>query len=109
MENTNEIDKQLKLKANAYIKEKAEQMYAIHEEIAEFLGVEGINYIDYITHYIKYREASETIDGENKRTYEHSLRPFDMKNKFQIELSINYKDKLVAKFTKDLLSKMEMF
>jgi hypothetical protein len=105
MENTNEIDKQLKRKADAYIKEKAEQMYAIHEEVAEFLGVEGIIRIDYITHYLEYRQA----DGEDKKSYKHNLRPFDMKNKFQIEFSINYKDKLVAKFTKDLLSKMEMF
>ena len=48
MKNTNEIEKQLKRKADAYIEQKANEMYAIHEEIAKFLGGRDVNFIDYI-------------------------------------------------------------
>ena len=36
MKNTNEIEKQLKRKADAYIEQKANEMYAIHQEISDF-------------------------------------------------------------------------
>lgn len=39
MKNTNEIEKQLQHKADAYIKQKAQEMFLIHEEIAHYLGL----------------------------------------------------------------------
>jgi hypothetical protein len=38
MKDTNEIEKQLQHKADKYIKQKAEEMFEIHREIAMYLG-----------------------------------------------------------------------
>ena len=45
MKDTNEIEKQLKRKADAYIEKKANEMYAIHQEISDFVGT-STNFID---------------------------------------------------------------
>ena len=105
MENTNEIEKQLKLKADAYIEQKANEMYAIHEEIVKFLGGRGINFIDYITHFDQYQQAKP----EDKCAHKAYTSPPETKNKYKIELAMNYKDRLVAKYTKELISKLEIF
>ena len=105
MENTNEIEKQLKRKADAYIEQKANEMYAIHEEIAKFLGGRDVNFIDYITHFSQYQEAKP----EDKRAHKSYTSLTETKNKYKIELAMNYKDKLVAKYTKELISKLEIF
>ena len=39
MKDTNEIEKQLERKADAYIEQKANEMYAIHKEITDFTGI----------------------------------------------------------------------
>ena len=104
MKNTNEIEKQLARKADAYIEQKAEQMYAIHKEIAEFVGG-GTNFINYITHFNQYNEAA-TQDKDNHVSFAdvHAT-----KKKYKLELEINYKRRLVAKYTKELISKLEIF
>ena len=38
MKDTNEIEKQLKRKADVYIEQKAKEMFEIHKEIAQYLG-----------------------------------------------------------------------
>lgn len=91
MKTTNEIQKQLELKADKYLEEKAKQMFLIHEEIANYLGANGIKRIYY-----------------NNDTKEFT-NPELMKLNYQKDLSKNYKDKIVTKYTKDLLSKMEIF
>ena len=105
MKNTNEIEKQLKLKADAYIQQKANEMFAIHNEIAEFLGTDVPSFIDYITHVRQYDEARP----EDKSDHTAYCSPSYMKKKFKLELESNYKNRLVAKYTKELISKLEIF
>jgi len=64
MKNTNEIEKQLKRKADAYIEKKANEIYAIHQEISDFVGT-STNFIDYITHFNSYDSAAP----ENKSNH----------------------------------------
>jgi hypothetical protein len=104
MKNTNEIEKQLKLKADAYIQQKAQEMFLIHQEIATFLNTECPSFIDYITHIRQYDEARPEDKG-NHITY---CSPSDMKKKFRLELEANYKNRLVAKYTKELLTKLDI-
>ena len=105
MKNTNEIEKQLKLKADAYIEQKAREMFLIHEEIAEFLGTDVPSFIDYITNVRQYNETSP----ENKENHKAYCSPSDMKKKFRLELETNYKNRLVAKYTKELITKLDIF
>jgi len=105
MKTTNEIQKQLKIKADAYIEQKAQEMFLIHEEIAEFLGTDVPSFIDYITHIRQYDEAIP----KNKENHKAYCSPNDMRKKFRLELETNYKNRLVAKYTKELLSKLEIF
>jgi len=105
MKNTNEIEKQLKLKADAYIEQKAQEMFLIHEEIAQFLGTDVPSFIDYITHIRQYDEARP----EDKSDHTAYCSPSYMKKKFKLELESNYKNRLVAKYTKELISKLEIF
>tara|TARA_A100001391_G_scaffold191599_1_gene165099 strand:- start:454 stop:771 length:318 start_codon:yes stop_codon:yes gene_type:complete len=104
MKNTNEIEKQLARKADAYIEQKAEQMYAIHKEIAEFVGG-GTNFIDYITHFNQYNEARP----EDKSEHVCFADVHATKKKYKLELEINYKRRLVAKYTKELIAKLDIF
>ena len=104
MKDTNEIEKQLQRKADAYIEQKANEMYAIHEEIAEFCGTRG-NFIDYITHFSSYNSAAP----ENKSNHVAYCDAHNTKKKYKLEIEMNYKKRLVAKYTKDLLTKLEMF
>jgi len=104
MKNTNEIEKQLKRKADAYIKQKAEHMFAIHKEIADFVGT-STNFIDYITHFNSYDSAAP----ENKSNHTAYTDTHQTKKKYRLELEINYKKRLVAKYTKELIAKLEIF
>ena len=105
MKNTNEIEKQLQQKADKYIVQKAEEMFKIHEEIAEYLGKSLPTYIDYITDFNKFSNGYSA----DKPKYFESSSPAAVKNKFKHELSKNYKDKIVAKYTKELLDKIAIF
>jgi hypothetical protein len=105
MKNTNEIEKQLKRKADAYIEQKAQEMFLIHEEIAQFLGTDVPSFIDYITHIRQYDEARP----EDKSDHTAYCSPSFMKKKFKLELESNYKNRLVAKYTKELIAKLEIF
>ena len=105
MKNTNEIEKQLQQKADKYIAQKAEEMFKIHEEIAEYLGKSLPTYIDYISDFNKFSNGYSA----DKPKYFESSSPAAMKNKFKYELSKNYKDKIVAKYTKELLDKIAIF
>jgi len=105
MKNTNEIEKQLQQKADKYIAQKAEEMLNIHKEIAQYLGSDLPSYIDYISDFNKFSNG-HMADRPN---YFESSSPAAMKNKFHYELRENYKDKIVAKYTKELIAKLEIF
>ena len=104
MKDTNEIEKQLKHKADAYIAQKASEMYAIHQEIADFVGA-STSFIDYITHFNSYDSAAP----ENKSNHVAYCDEHKTKKKYKLELELNYKKKLVAKYTKELLTKLDIF
>ena len=104
MKNTNEIEKQLARKADAYIEQKANEMYAIHKEIADFVGG-GTNFIDYITHFNQYSEAAP----QDKDNHVSFADVHATKKKDKLELEINYKRRLVAKYTKELIPKLDIF
>ena len=105
MKDTNEIEKQLQHKADKYIKQKAEEMFEIHREIALYLGDKLPNYIDYITDYSDYSSDLHA----NRGKYFTSSSPSSMELKFQKDLAKNYKHKLVAKYTKELIMKLDIF
>ena len=104
MKNTNEIEKQLAHKADAYIEQKANEMFAIHEEIGRFLDGRP-NFIDYITHFNSYDAAAP----ENKSNHTAYCDAHQTKKKYRLELELNYKKKLVAKYTKELIAKLDIF
>ena len=104
MKNTNEIEKQLKRKADAYIEQKANEMYAIHQEIADFTGTSA-SFIDYITHFNSY----DTAAPENKSNHKAYASAHETKKKYRLELEMNYKKKLVAKYTRELIMKLDIF
>ena len=105
MKDTNEIEKQLKNKAEKYIEQKAEEMFEIHREIARYLGTSLPTYIDYITDFSDY---SKDITA-NRGNYFTSSSPSSMKLKYRQDLAKNYKDKLVTKYTRELLTKLDIF
>ena len=105
MKNTNEIEKQLQHKADKYIEQKAKEMFEIHREIALYLGTTLPTYIDYITDFNDYSKDLVA----NRGNYFTSNSPSAIQNKFEQELRKNYKDKLVAKYTRELISKLEIF
>ena len=105
MKNTNEIEKQLQHKADKYIEQKAKEMFEIHREIAMYLGASLPTYIDYITDFSDY---SKDITA-NRGNYFTSSSPSSMELKFQKDLEKNYKHKLVAKYTRELIMKLDIF
>jgi hypothetical protein len=105
MKDTNEIEKQLQHKADKYIEQKAKEMFEIHREIAMYLGGRLPTYIDYITDFTEY---SRDIMA-NRDNYFTSSSPSSMELKFQKDLEKNYKHKLVAKYTKELIMKLDIF
>jgi hypothetical protein len=105
MKDTNEIEKQLQHKADKYIEEKAKEMFEIHREIAMYLGGKLPNYIDYITDYSNY--SNDLVANRGK--YFTSSSPSAMQLKYRQDLAKNYKDKLVAKYTRELIMKLDIF
>ena len=105
MKDTNEIEKQLQRKADKYIEQKAEEMFQIHREIAMYLGGSLPTYIDYITDFNDYSKDLVA----NRYIYFTSNSPSAIQNKFEHELRKNYKEKLVAKYTSELLTKLDIF
>ena len=105
MKNTNEIEKQLQHKADKYIEQKAKEMFEIHREIAMYLGGSLPSYIDYITDFSDY---SKDITA-NRGKYFTCSSPSSMEFKFQKDLEKNYKEKIVTKYTKELLTKLDIF
>ncbi len=105
MKDTNEIEKQLQHKADKYIKQKAEEMFEIHREIAMYLGGKLPSYIDYITDFSDYSNDLHA----NRGNYFTSSSPSSMKLKYQQDLAKNYKNKLVAKYTRELIMKLDIF
>ncbi len=105
MKDTNEIEKQLQRKADKYIEQKAKEMFEIHREIAMYLGGKLPNYIDYITDFSDY--SKDLVANRGK--YFTSSSPSSMELKFQKDLAKNYKHKLVAKYTKELIMKLDIF
>ena len=104
MKTTNEIEKQLERKADAYLQQKAKEMVAIRKEIEQFLDVDP-SFIDYIKDYNEYCKA-EKVD---KRNYVSYSSPHITQNKLRDELIENYKERLVKKYTKELLTKLDIF
>tara|TARA_R100000030_G_scaffold4210_1_gene2954 strand:+ start:318 stop:638 length:321 start_codon:yes stop_codon:yes gene_type:complete len=105
MKNTNEIEKQLQHKADKYIEQKAKEMFEIHREIAQYLGGRLPSYIDYITDFSNY--SKDLVANRGK--YFTSSSPSSMQLKYQKDLAKNYKDKLVAKYTRELIMKLDIF
>ena len=105
MKTTNEIEKQLQQKADKYIAQKAEEMFEIHREIAQYLGGRLPSYIDYITDFSNY--SKDLVANRGK--YFTSSSPSSMQLKYQKDLAKNYKDKLVAKYTRELIMKLDIF
>ena len=105
MKTTNEIEKQLERKADAYLEQKANEMYAIHKQIADFAGT-NTNFIDYITHLTMYTKSNDAEERSKHVSYADS---HSTKKKYKLELELNYKKKLVAKYTKELITKLDMF
>ncbi len=105
MKDTNEIEKQLKRKADKYLEEKAKEMFNIHKEIAQYLYAQLPNYIDYITDFNDY--SNDLVANRDK--YFTSSSPSAMQLKYRQDLAKNYKEKIVAKYTKELITKLDMF
>ena len=105
MKDTNEIEKQLQHKADKYIEQKAKEMFAIHEEIAGYLGTTLPSYIDYISNYYNYKQAMQA----DKDNFFESSSPPETQYKYERELSKNYKKRLVAKYTRELIAKLDIF
>jgi hypothetical protein len=105
MKNTNEIEKQLQRKADKYLEQKAKEMFEIHREIATYLGRDLPSYIDYITDFGDYSNDLTANQGK----YFTCSSPSSMEFKFQKDLEKNYKERIVAKYTKELITKLDMF
>ena len=104
MKDTNEIEKQLQRKADDYLEQKAQEMQNILEEVRDFAGVRG-SFYDYIADLSEFKHT-DTPKADNACKFT-DLKC--MKDKFHRELKLNYKDALVAKYTKELITKLEIF
>ena len=105
MKNTNEIEKQLERKADAYLEQKANEIVAIRKDIERFLGIHENAFIDFITEYHGYCNAAKADKG-NYVSYHAS---HVIQHKLIDELAENYKERLVKKYTKELLTKLDIF
>jgi len=105
MKTTNEIEKQLERKADAYLEQKAKEIVAIRKDIERFLGIHENAFIHCIQEYHGYCNAAEA----DKRNYVSYHASHVMQNKLVDELAENFKEKLVKKYTKELLTKLDIF
>ena len=104
MKTTNEIEKQLERKAGAYLEQKANEIFAIHQQVADFVGANN-SFTYYITHMLQYDQAED----KDKRNHTAYADTHQTKKKYRLELELNYKERLVAKYTKELLTKLDIF
>ena len=94
---TTEIDKQLSAKADKYIIDKAREIAKVFESVSSDLDYEPsfINYCNDISNY------------EDKRSWNYCNK-YALEDKFRKELANNFKNRLIHKFTKELLSKIDL-
>ena len=104
MKTTNEIEKQLQRKADKYLEEKAQEMQDILKEVRGFVGSRA-NFFDYIANYTEFKHTDTPKADDSCRFTDFS----NMKDKFHKELKLNFKNALVAKYTKELITKLDMF
>ena len=104
MKDTNEIEKQLQHKADKYLEQKAQEMQNILKEVRDFTGVTAM-FFDYIADLSEFKHT-DTPKADNACRYTEFS---NMKGKFHRELKLNFKNALVAKYTKELISKLEIF
>tara|TARA_Y100000592_G_scaffold27515_1_gene43681 strand:- start:970 stop:1287 length:318 start_codon:yes stop_codon:yes gene_type:complete len=104
MKNTNEIEKQLQRKADNYLEQKAKEIQNILKEVKEFAGVRA-SFYDYIADYTEFKHTDAPKADDSCRFTDFG----NMKDKFHKELKLNFKNALVAKYTKELITKLEIF
>ena len=104
MKNTNEIEKQLQRKADDDLEQKAKEIQNILEEVRDFAGVRA-SFYDYIADYDSFKHT-DTPKADNSCKFTDFS---NMKGKFHKELKLNFKNALVAKYTKELITKLEIF
>ncbi len=94
---TTEIDKQLSARADKYIIDKAREIAKVFESVSSDLDYEPsfINYCKDISNY------------NDKRNWDY-CKKWTLEDKFRKELENNFKDRLVRKFTKELLTKIDL-
>ena len=103
MKNTNEIEKQLQRKADDYLEQKAQEIQNILEEVRDFAGVRA-SFYDYIADLDGFKHT-DTPKADNTCRYTDFS---NMKGKFHKELKLNFKNALVAKYTKELITKLDI-
>ena len=104
MKNTNEIEKQLQHKADNYLEQKAQEIQNILEEVRDFAGVRA-SFYDYIADYTEFNHT-DTPKADNACRFTDFS---NMKGKFHKELKLNFKNALVAKYTRELIVKLDIF
>ena len=107
MKTTNEIQKQLEKKSDDYLKVKAEEIVKIIKDIQEECNGRVMFY-DYISDYKEWCDTAGH-DYEKRRSLQRMVEWSGLKHKLHRELQMNFKEKLVSKHTKELLSKLEIF
>ena len=103
MKDTNEIEKQLQRKADDYLEQKAQEIENILKEVRDFAGVRA-SFYDYIADVSKFR-YTDTPKADDACKFTDFK---NMKGKFHKELKLNFKDALVAKYTKELITKLDI-
>ena len=104
MKTTNEIEKQLQHKADKYLQQKAKEMQNILQEVKEFAGVRAM-FFDYIADYKEFKHTDTPKADDACRFTDFG----NMQDKFYKELKLNFKNALVAKYTKELITKLDIF
>ena len=104
MKNTNEIEKQLQRKADDYLEQKAQEMHNILVEVKNFTGARPM-FFDYIADYSEFKHTDTPKADDACRFTDFG----NMEDKFHKELKLNFKSALVAKYTKELITKLDIF
>ena len=103
MKNTNEIEKQLQRKADDYLEQKAQEVHNILVEVKNFADARPM-FFDYIADYGKFKHTDTPKADDACRYTDFS----NMKDKFHKEFKLNFKNALVAKYTKELITKLDI-
>jgi len=104
MKNTNEIERQLQRKADDFIEEKSKEMFEIHKDIVRHIGGSLPSYIEYIGDYSGWKDAY-SADRDN---FYNSSSPSETEHRYRLELTQTYKKSLVAKYTRELIAKLDI-